>query len=100
MPQLMHGTQGVCSLDNVKSQLVDVQHIYSHNTAFTAKKADGGMVTWGEGASTQVNEQIAVDVQHIYSNDKAFAAAKADGSVVAWGDANKTRWRHTVCDSN
>ena len=57
-------------------------------------KADGSYVTWGLGASGEVNEQIAVDVQSIYCANYydgdgrsrcAFAALNADGSVLAWG---------------
>ena len=72
----------------IQDQLVDVQHIYSTNTAFAALKAGGSVVSWGHGDNggdcSKVQSQL-VDVQHMYSTKYAFAALKAGGSVVAWG---------------
>ena len=47
--------RGLGATEEVKQQIaLDVQHIYSHTWAFIAKKTDGSMVTWGEGATDEV----------------------------------------------
>ena len=57
--------------------------------AFAALKADGSVVTWGNGGggdSSLVGDKLSSGVTQIFSSFYAFAALKADGSVVTWGD--------------
>eukprot|EP00808_Paulinella_micropora_P014689 g1527.t1 len=73
---------------SVADQLTNVDTIYSTDTAFAAKKADGTVVTWGDayagGDSSSVADQLT-NVSTIYSTGYAFAAKKTDGTVVTWG---------------
>ncbi|CAE8594183.1 unnamed protein product, partial [Polarella glacialis] len=63
----------------------------SHSQAFSAIKADGSVVTWGDadfgGNSSAVAPLLTEGVVQVCGNNNAFAAIKANGSVVAWGNA-------------
>ncbi|CAE7232173.1 CCDC15, partial [Symbiodinium natans] len=56
--------------------------------AFAAIRADGSVVTWGDGGcggdSSAVHDQLQ-NVQHVQASRCAFAAIRADGSVATWG---------------
>ena len=72
----------------VTSQLVDVVQICKTRSAFSARRANGTVITWGvthPGGNSPVNINITNAVQ-LYSTLEAFAARLDDGSVVAWGE--------------
>jgi Ca2+-binding RTX toxin-like protein/alpha-tubulin suppressor-like RCC1 family protein len=66
---------------------------WSNQYAFAALRADGSVVTWGDGMYGGDSSIVAsslngdVDVTQIFSTYTAFAALRADGSVVTWGDS-------------
>jgi hypothetical protein len=70
---------------------IDVTQVFSTDYAFAALRADGSVVTWGDGAyggnSSAVATQLdgTIDVTQVFSTALAFAALRADGSVVTWG---------------
>ena len=56
--------------------------------AFAARRSDGSVVSWGNGATGgQEGISVAADVQEVFSSAYAFAALKADGSVQTWGSS-------------
>ena len=63
-------------------------------SAFAVIKADGLVVTWGDGGSGGDSSSVSVklngatDVSQIYSTFDAFAALRSDGSVVTWGNSS------------
>jgi uncharacterized delta-60 repeat protein len=67
---------------------------FVNSYAFAALRADGSVVTWGDGLhggdSSAVASKIdgTVDVVQVFSTGGAFAALRADGSVVTWGDGS------------
>ncbi|MDD5754430.1 MAG: hypothetical protein PHN45_06725, partial [Methylococcales bacterium] len=74
---------------------IDVIKLYSNGGAFFAIRADGSLVTWGNGLSGTDTSAVAkqldgtIDVTQIYSNENgASAALRADGSVVTWGSSS------------
>jgi len=78
-----------------------VVSVYSTNSAFSALKNNGSVVTWGNiqfggnlsiynttnNTYTSVASSLTSGVVSIYSNYYAFAALKIDGSVVTWGNS-------------
>jgi hypothetical protein len=57
-------------------------------SAFVARKADGSVVTWGDGDGAASSAPVGgalTGVAQVFSNDAAGAALKQDGSVVTWG---------------
>ncbi|MFM8526277.1 MAG: RCC1 domain-containing protein, partial [Cyanobacteriota bacterium] len=87
-------TTNTFSYTSIASQLSSgVTQIFSNQGAFAALKADGSVVTWGDGGtggnSSGVAGQLSSGVTQIYSNYYAFAALKADGSVITWGSSTQ-----------
>ena len=85
-----------------------MQSIYSSEQAFSALKADGSVVAWGEAKHQAkavlepLNKlQESGVITCIARNENATAASKADGRVVVWGKSeysrNLLRTPHPVC---
>jgi Ca2+-binding RTX toxin-like protein len=76
------------SVINELDGTVDVIQIVSSREAFSALRADGTVVSWGNdgsgGDSTAVTSQLH-DIKEIFSTASAFAALRTDGSVITWG---------------
>jgi hypothetical protein len=59
--------------------------------AFAALRADGSVVTWGNGGYGGDSSAVAaaldgtIDVTQVFSTPSAFAALRVDGSLVTWG---------------
>ena len=68
--------------------LTDVQTIFSTYSAFAALKADGSVVTWGDGdyGGTSAVAADLIDVQTIFGLP-GFCRVERDGTVVAWGSS-------------
>lgn len=65
-----------------------ITQIMSSVSAFVARKADGSVVTWGDGDGAASSAPVGgalTGVAQVFSNDAAGAALKQDGSVVTWG---------------
>ena len=86
---------------SVSAGVVDktVTTIVATDKAFSALRADGSIITWGDtsggGDSTSVSNNLilsvdnTVKVSQLYSSSAAFSAIKDDGSVVTWGDNDR-----------
>ncbi|WP_138679063.1 DUF4347 domain-containing protein, partial [Candidatus Accumulibacter phosphatis] len=78
--------------------ITPVTHSYDHSAgewrnwkAFAALRADGSVVTWGNGGYGGDSSAVAaaldgtIDVTQVFSTPSAFAALRVDGSLVTWG---------------
>ena len=72
----------------------DARAIFAGRWALAAVRADGSMVSWGDGCTRQrrycfdassVEDQLQAEVVAVYYHDWAGAAVKRGGRVVTWG---------------
>jgi D-arabinose 1-dehydrogenase-like Zn-dependent alcohol dehydrogenase len=99
-----HAVSGSSNLNNAISckameqeyrarEFRSITSIEANSGAFAAVRADGSVITWGDGISGGDSSSVAasldgtVDVVSIQANEYAFAAIRADGSVITWGNS-------------
>ncbi len=83
-------TSLVASQINGSIPVTQIYSGFSDYSGFSALRADGSVVTWGQNNDSSVVANSLngdVDVTTLYSTGYAFAALRADGSVVTWGSA-------------
>ncbi len=84
-------TSLVASQINGSIPVTQIYSGFSDYSGFSALRADGSVVTWGQNNDSSVVANSLngdVDVTTLYSTGYAFAALRADGSVVTWGSAD------------
>ncbi|CAE8617323.1 unnamed protein product [Polarella glacialis] len=84
-------SDGYVAVSDKDNHRIQFSAVYALAGAFTAIKANGSGVTWGDarhgGNSSAVAPLLTEGVVQVCGNRAAFAAIKANGSVVTWGNA-------------
>ena len=95
-------TSLVASQINGSIPVTQIYSGFSDYSGFSALRADGSVVTWGQNNDSSVVANSLngdVDVTTLYSTGYAFAALRADGSVVTWGNAGDGGDSSTVAEA-